>query len=585
MFLVTTADEHTWKKDERILFLGEWCKLYARKNIWSKLNYEVMPYHWDDRDRYYSDYKYLSAVYEKNLHTLSIHLNTIHRSDHSLRYWRIVIGPWLRYFIDSIFDRYCSIKSAIDNNQVSLTWILESDSKRWIPNDFLQFYQEYTSDEWNHMIYGEIVKLIGGIPYKIIKRPFQQREPHSRAIKLPLKYKIKKYINNIYSFLIPDKLNGIVFISSYFTRRSDLFKLQINLRQLPYPLGPTIKSIKVETDMNRRRQLKNNTHSNEFEYVLNEIMQFQIPKTYVEGYKNLNCLVSKKYPKRIKGIFTANAYSHDDGFKIWTAGRVEKGVKLFIHQHGGNMGAALWSQSEDHQLTISDRYYSWGWFREGYSNITPIPASKLINIKNAISPDHNGNILSILGSFPRYFYYSFSMPTSGQSLNYYVQQISLIRLLDPNVLEMFKIRLDSPDFGWNLKDRFFDLGYGKYIETNKAKLLDRLNGCRLCLVTVNATVFLETFSANYPTILYWNPDHFEIRESAKKYYDELERVGILHYSPESAALLLNKIYDDPAEWWNQDEIQEAKDNFCETFAYNSENWLVEWKNELKQLSN
>ena len=31
-FLVTTADENTWPENEKILFLGEWCRLYARKD-------------------------------------------------------------------------------------------------------------------------------------------------------------------------------------------------------------------------------------------------------------------------------------------------------------------------------------------------------------------------------------------------------------------------------------------------------------------------------------------------------------------------------------------------------------------------
>ena len=45
MFLVTTADQRFWKTDEKILFLGEWCKIYNQRHIWSNLDYEVLPYH------------------------------------------------------------------------------------------------------------------------------------------------------------------------------------------------------------------------------------------------------------------------------------------------------------------------------------------------------------------------------------------------------------------------------------------------------------------------------------------------------------------------------------------------------------
>ena len=70
MFLVTTSDERTWKKNEKILFLGEWCKLYQRKREWENLDFDTVPYHWDDRIKYYNDYKYLSSIYEKYLKRL-----------------------------------------------------------------------------------------------------------------------------------------------------------------------------------------------------------------------------------------------------------------------------------------------------------------------------------------------------------------------------------------------------------------------------------------------------------------------------------------------------------------------------------
>ena len=37
-YLITTADERTWKFDQPAIFLGEWCKLYERKHIWLKMN-------------------------------------------------------------------------------------------------------------------------------------------------------------------------------------------------------------------------------------------------------------------------------------------------------------------------------------------------------------------------------------------------------------------------------------------------------------------------------------------------------------------------------------------------------------------
>src|SRR5437660_7318925 len=123
MFLITTADQRFWRTTERVLFLGEWCKLYDQKHVYERLTSETLPYHWDDRDRLFSDYQYLGAVYERYLEALAPKFNALHRIDQSTRFWRIVVGPWLRYFIEILYDRYLSISAAADRRCVSDTLI------------------------------------------------------------------------------------------------------------------------------------------------------------------------------------------------------------------------------------------------------------------------------------------------------------------------------------------------------------------------------------------------------------------------------------------------------------------------------
>ena len=37
-YLITTADERTWKFDRPVIFLGEWCRLYDRKHVWESMD-------------------------------------------------------------------------------------------------------------------------------------------------------------------------------------------------------------------------------------------------------------------------------------------------------------------------------------------------------------------------------------------------------------------------------------------------------------------------------------------------------------------------------------------------------------------
>ena len=116
--LITTADERTWPKGEgeSVLFLGEWCKRYSRKKKWEKLNSIVAPYHWDDRKMLSKDYQYLLKLHEDLLIDLSCKLNQIHSVEHSLRYWRILIGPWLGYFVQMLFDRWSMLNQSIEKS-------------------------------------------------------------------------------------------------------------------------------------------------------------------------------------------------------------------------------------------------------------------------------------------------------------------------------------------------------------------------------------------------------------------------------------------------------------------------------------
>lgn len=97
--LILTSDERTWPEDKKdpVIFLGEWCRLYNRKENWEKLDAEIQTYHWDDREKFLKDNKYLKVLYEKLLSDLSKKLNYIHSVNNKPRYWRILIGPWLGF--------------------------------------------------------------------------------------------------------------------------------------------------------------------------------------------------------------------------------------------------------------------------------------------------------------------------------------------------------------------------------------------------------------------------------------------------------------------------------------------------------
>ena len=168
LFLITTAEKASWRYNSSILFLGEWCKTYENKSDRKTFNAKVADYHWDDRKKVFNDYKYLRNIYEKLLVDLSKALNSFHRTNHSLRYWRILIGPWLLYFTEMLFDRWETIHNTISKHQISNTIIIETPKELVIPKDMSDFKKLYSSDLWNHVMYSNIIRNHTSLNYQII---------------------------------------------------------------------------------------------------------------------------------------------------------------------------------------------------------------------------------------------------------------------------------------------------------------------------------------------------------------------------------------------------------------------------------
>ena len=57
MFLCVSPNFKEWKLSKKLLLLGSWC--LNEKDDLSKLNYELIPYHWKDDIKFQKDLKYL----------------------------------------------------------------------------------------------------------------------------------------------------------------------------------------------------------------------------------------------------------------------------------------------------------------------------------------------------------------------------------------------------------------------------------------------------------------------------------------------------------------------------------------------
>jgi len=547
------------------------------------MNAEVIPYHWDDRNKLYSDYQYLKIIYENMLKALQVQLNEIHQVDYSLRYWRILIGPWLGYFIQMVFDRWTMLKYAFKKYDINKCSILEKDENALIPNDMDTFSDLYYNDEWNEMIYSELVQeyLQNNLFIEIVKKTNDKLQPTLKRNQIFNFIFSKLQRTVIYNFFSYNKWinnsNKYFFINTY---------LPLSLeKKLLSRLGQEkqnweLKSIPIADIDIKMRDWKirdGHTLNDDFISVLNRMIPRHIPLAYLEGYNGLLGLIKNlNWPRNPKCIFTSVLHVANDTFKAWTAEKVENGTSLIIGQHGGHFGMTPWSFLEEHQIEVSDTWLSWGWSNKTKPQILPIGNLKVMD--NKVDYDPNGIAMMVAMTFPRYSYHMYAVPVASQWLSYFEDQCRFISALSSSLRNQILIKPFPHDWGWCQKERWSEKFHQIRFASSDQSIINLVNKSRLYISTYNATTYLESLAWNVPTIMFWNPDHWELRKDSIPYFELLKSAGIFHETPESAAKQMVDIWDDIPSWWGSEIVQNNRIKFCERYSYIPESPLEELTN-------
>ena len=573
-FLVTTALEETWPDnlETPVLFLGEWCRIYSRRERWSIMNAEVLPYHWNDSHKLYNDYKYLSDFYEITLQDLQKLLNEIHGVDYSLRYWRILIGPWLAFFIQMVFDRWAMLNSAFKSYDINCCKILLTVDNTFIPKDHNEFNNMCIDDNWNEMIYGQLLK--------------EYRKDHIDIEYITIKndqvkntYRDNGLIRSSLSSLKQSLLSAINKYKYWMNSSDDYFffktylpsaiedELLLRLGQKP-KIWETPEIPKIEANMGMRKWIiEKDNEFDEFSNIIGRMIPLHIPTAYLEGYNSLvNCIENLTWPKKPKCIFASNGIQELDLIKAWAAQKTENGTALIIGQHGGHYGIGKWHWIEEHEISISDRYLSWGWSDPDQPKVHPVGQIKMVK---PLGVDHQKEtgLLLVTSANSRYSLQIFSGTQSSQWLDYLDDQFQFIESLPQGLQDLLTVRLYFHDCGWEQEKRWNERFSNIALDLGKKNINELIAKSRLYVATYNCATYLQSFTMNIPTVIFWNPQHWEIRDAAIPYFDELKQVGIFHDTPESAALHVSEVWDDVDGWWKskpvRDVLEQFKSQYCD----------------------
>jgi len=250
-----------------------------------------------------------------------------------------------------------------------------------------------------------------------------------------------------------------------------------------------------------------------------------MPRVYLEGFLPVRDYALKCCKMSPKAIIDSMGWFVNEPFKFLAAEKAEKGTILVGVQHGGQYGIGKYSPSEEHEISVTDLFLSWGWKKGGNNKVRPVPQPNLSHLRKKAVNCHfadKGPILHVSNIFPRYLEFFRSVPIGPQVETYLEDQYIFIRTLPIRIRKRLIFRPYPVDeYGWQQHRQFIDLYPEVLMDDYSKSFLERVEECRLVVCSDLQTTFLEAIVRNVPTILYIDRELWKIRAEALPYIEEL----------------------------------------------------------------
>lgn len=584
-FLVLTKLDDFQDLFQPCVYLEEWCIPDHEKQSIDQ-NKEIISNHPAlRRINSRHSFNFTSKIYERLLPKLSHWLNTTHHVNYSLQYWRIVIGPFLLQYIQTLYQRTVILKKAhalhlnLDTIGLTPTSFISLNNTA----DFL-YCVEY-SDAWNHQLLTQVWNIL----FKPISRyknyywdseldKLQSNNDHNHRYSVRTKLIIN--LTTIFVRIFRRKMVGLCGTDIIFCGKKNILKLILmsKLKIMPIFVHHNKKvrehNNKKSANHDIRRQLITLENESHFSRLILETLIVNLPLDFLENYNDMVKRSAACYPYQPSVIF-AIGWLGNDLMKFWAAKCAEKGSKLVSLQHGGAYGHYDYHTHEELERNNTDIFISYGWIEK---NVIPAPVvltSELIKEKRINNTKRDKILWAII---PVGNPYSICLPYfSAQKTSPYIAwQQRFLHAMDYNILNNITIR---PKPGHKIPHHFqSDWKTIKIDNANsKETFFESLHNTKILIVDNLNTTFLYGLALNIPTIIFWDKKFWPIRNNAKPYFKLLHEAKIYHATPESAAEFLNEIADDPTIWWDSKPVQNARKIFCDTYMRTSEHYLKDWK--------
>lgn len=571
-----TADESFWDPSLPVRFLGTGARLHGRRATLGSRDAGLLLDPWDSPGELARAWGLVGDLHETALAELAQRLDALHGTSHGLRYWRIVAGPWLTWYLHALVDRLARLRAA--RPELERLRVLGTDAAGdEPPRDTLEHDAWITTDLYNQRLYSRLMRHLG-IPFEERAAPLPRLDtlnPFERSGKW--KKRLGRAVDAAGSafaraFLVDAGFSHRVELSLIARTHGRVWRRGTSLSHLPRrPLDRAARAALSGMRLGDGPEAA----------ALGALLPLDLPQCLVETYREVEALSRERFPGSPRAIMTAAGWYFDEPFKQWAARSAAEGARLLGAPHGA-FGSLLHHPmpSEEHERRVVDRYYTWGWTAGDDSRIRPMPAPKLCGRRSAGADNRKSGILMPLACG---FRFTREIPfTAELHEDYVADQLRFAAALRPQTRAALEVRPHFADAGWDVAGRWRRALPDALLTDWSQPFLERLASCRLYVCDHCSTTYAEALAMDRPTILFWRPDAPQtvMRPEARPFFDALRLAGVLHDRPESAAAAVEAAYPDVEAWWGEPRRREAVARFRDRFARTSPDALALWSKEL-----
>jgi putative transferase (TIGR04331 family) len=512
--------------------------------------------------------------YKFYLERLVDHLNYVHKTDHDIKYWEIIIGPWLVYFIWYIDYRFFGRNLPLESGE-------NKRCKYNIPYDMTSVLNMFDQTDYACQLDSMIDSPLGDekITFECLRISNHES-----------KWKIwfKEIYPKIYRLI--SWYPNVILVAPYFSVRKQIkVALLSRLRVVPFFSRDKAEN-NPSLNLEFRKWLETRTaFNNKLDAVLDKLILQQIPYVYLEGYLHLLKQLPT-LPSRKKVICSAVGWYCNELLQCFFSAHQEQGGRLVGLQHGGGphgIGINLITIMEN---SFSNNYLTWGW----KLNEKDIPfvsmnlSFKKKYLDSRCNDKKRENILYATTIFSSHEPDGRGQPSGADQPVFLKQQHQFVKSLPSNVRDQIVIRVYPDDYcGQRQREQFESLMLKLRFDENEF-LVDSLLNSRLVVLDNIRTVFFEVIAYGIPVLVFHDELLWEFNREFGSICEEMKKVNMLHTSPESVAKFLSEIACNIEGWWGSNEVQELAKRLRNNFARTSngpERMLVDQLNRIVALSN